>query len=106
MTATTRSKPMPVSTHLAGSSSRVPSDLRLYCMKTLFQISMTWGVPALIMSGVQPLGVRSKWISEQGPQGPVSPISQKLSFSPKRRMWLGSTSVTVFQMFSASSSVL
>ena len=27
-----------------------------------------------------------KWISEQGPQGPVSPIAQKLSLAPSSRM--------------------
>jgi hypothetical protein len=36
----TRSKPMPVSTCLAGSGAKVPSGLALYWMKTLFQISM------------------------------------------------------------------
>ena len=44
------------------------------------------------------------WISEQGPQGPVSPISQKLSLRPKRSTWEGSTSVASRQIRSASSS--
>ena len=40
-------------------------------------------------AGSESAGPRSMWISVQGPQGPVSPISQKLSLRPKRRMWLG-----------------
>ena len=95
---------MPVSTCLEGNSSSEPSPRRLYWMKTRFQISITSGVPALTSSGPQPFCVRSKWISEHGPHGPVSPISQKLSFSSKRRTWAGLTSVTSFQIFSASSS--
>jgi hypothetical protein len=56
-------------------------------MNTRFQISRKrsqsqepmpqWG-PQLISSPW------SKMISEQGPQGPVSPMDQKLSFSPSQ----------------------
>ena len=46
------------------------------------------------------------WISEHGPHGPVSPISQKLSFSPNRRIWSGAMSVCARHQSSASSSVV
>ena len=41
-TLTKRSKPIPVSTCLAGSGCKLLSFKRLNCMKTLFQISITW----------------------------------------------------------------
>ena len=44
MMPVTRSKPMPVSTCLAGSGEKVPSGLALNWMKTRFQISMQRGV--------------------------------------------------------------
>jgi hypothetical protein len=45
---------------------------------------------------VSPAGVRSTWISLHGPQGPVSPIIQKLSFLPPLTMWtLGSRPAAV-----------
>src|SRR5271156_950846 len=47
---TTRSKPMPVSTCLAGSSTKVPSGLALNWMKTRFQISMQRASPLLTSS--------------------------------------------------------
>ena len=37
---------------------------------------------------VSPSGVRSRWSSEQGPQGPVSPIFQKLSSTLPLTMWM------------------
>ena len=40
MMLVTRSKPMPVSTCLAGSGEKVPSGFALNWMKTRFQISM------------------------------------------------------------------
>ena len=52
-------------------------------MKTRFQISSTLGSSALTRLAAFLPPRRSKWISEQGPQGPVSPISQKLSFLSK-----------------------
>ena len=79
----TLSSPMPVSIFLLLSGSNVPSGRALNCMNTRFQISMQRGEPALTSAPpVSPFGVRSMWISEQGPQGPVSPIIQKLSFLP------------------------
>ena len=51
-------------------------------MKTRFQISISIGSSALTSSGTTLPPILSKWISEQGPHGPVSPISQKLSFIP------------------------
>ena len=49
-------------------------------------------------------GPRSRWISLHGPHGPVSPISQKLSLRPKKRMCSGSMSVCLRQKPAASSS--
>ena len=41
---------------------------------------------------VSPAGVRSTWISQHGPHGPVSPIIQKLSFLfPKTMCFFGSS---------------
>ena len=45
------------------------------------------------------------WISEHGPHGPVSPISQKFSAS-KRSTCARSTSVTSLHSAAASSSVV
>ena len=79
----TRSKPMPVSIFLLFNGRNVPSVSALNCMNTRFQISMQYGEPALTSEPpVSPFSVRSMWISEHGPQGPVSPIIQKLSFLP------------------------
>jgi hypothetical protein len=44
------------------------------------------------------------WSSEQGPHGPVSPICQKLSASPRRWMRSIGTPTTSCQICSASSS--
>ena len=57
-------------------------------MKTRFQTSITWGWSAFTSSdpgrAFRSASLRmSTWISEHGPQGPVSPISQKLSFRLK-----------------------
>src|SRR6478609_5102171 len=76
-----RSKPMPVSTCCEGRVEKVPSGFALYWMNTLFQISMHCAeVPLTSLPPVSPAGVRSTCSSVQGPQGPVSPIIQKLSF--------------------------
>ena len=93
----TRSKPMPVSTCFAGSGENVPSGFALNWMKTRFQISMQRASPLLTSEPlVSPPGVRSTWISEHGPHGPVSPIIQKLSFLPPVQMWtLGSSPAAV-----------
>ncbi len=66
---------------------------------------MTRGSPALTSDPPDRSGVRSMWISEQGPQGPVSPISQKLSFRPNRSTREGWMSVTFGHNVAASSSV-
>ena len=80
-------------------------------MNTRFHSSMKRSLPALTpisrlapSVGSLPGPPRSMWISVQGPQGPVSPISQKLSRRSKRRTWLGSTSVSSSHRRSASSS--
>lgn len=54
--------------------------------------------------GFVPGPPRSKWISVHGPQGPVSPISQKFALRPKRSTRLGSTPAFWIQMRSASTS--
>ena len=85
---------MPVSMLRAGSGSRWPSAMRWYCMNTRFQISITCGSdwftrsrPGMPEAAFSSAVRMSMWISEQGPQGPVSPISQKLSCLLPRRMW-------------------
>ena len=99
-----RSKPMPVSTCCAGSGVKVPSGLALNWMKTLFQISMHSALLWLTSRPlVSPAGVRSMWISEHGPHGPVSPIIQKLSFLLPFTMWIAGSSPTL-RNFSAHSS--
>ena len=69
-----------------GRGSRVPSSRRLYCMKTRFQSSnqRSQSQAPMAQTGASHRcsSPRSKTISLQGPQGPVSPISQKLSFRP------------------------
>ena len=54
-----RSKPMPVSTCLAGSGVSERSGLRLYWMKTLFQISITRGSSPLTTVGPPVLSGRA-----------------------------------------------
>ena len=49
-------------------------------------------------------GPRSRWISVQGPHGPVSPIAQKFSASPSRKMRLAGTPISFAQIAAASSS--
>jgi len=86
----TRSKPMPVSTCFAASGENVPSAFALNWMKTWFQISMQRGEPEFTSwrpAASSLSGRRLKWISEHGPQGPVSPIIQKLSFLLPWTMW-------------------
>ncbi len=65
---------------------------------------MTRASPALTSGPPDLSGVRSMWISEHGPHGPVSPIIQKLSFLPKRCTCDGSMSVTSVHRLAASSS--
>jgi len=77
MMPVTRSKPMPVSTLLAGSGENVPSGLALNCMKTRFQISMHWAEPWFTSAPrVSPAGVRSTCSSEHGPHGRCRPSSR------------------------------
>jgi hypothetical protein len=102
---------MPVSTWRAGSGLSEPSSWRLNSMNTRFQSSMKRSLPALTprplsapSRGSVPGPPRSMWISVQGPQGPVSPISQKLSFFEKGRTCDGSMSVRSRHRRAASSS--
>ena len=78
----------------AGSGVSVPEASRSYCMNTRFQTSSHrshshstprhWR-PASTSSQGRSLPWK-KWISEHGPQGPVSPMAQKFSFAPSSRM--------------------
>ena len=101
-----RSRPAPVSIDGRGSGVRVPSGAWSNCMKTRFQNSMKRS-PAGSASG-PPSGPysapRSMCSSEHGPQGPVSPICQKLSASPRRWMRSMGTPTASCQISSASSS--
>ena len=84
-----RSRPAPVSTFLAGRSVRLPS-----CVA---EVLHEHEVPELDVAVARPpwagppsaphSGPQSQKISEHGPHGPVSPISQKLSLS---RRWMRS----------------
>ena len=81
-----------MSTHGTGSGlvrTSPPSRYRSDCMNTRFQISTqlspssTGQAAAGAAPGAAPgAGPWRRKISEQGPQGPVSAISQKLSASP------------------------
>ncbi len=86
-TAVMRSSPMPVSMLGRGRGTMLPFSSRSYCMNTRFQISRNRSQSHLPMPQLGPQLMSSPWstwISEQGPQGPVSPMDQKLSFSPSR----------------------
>ena len=102
-----RSRPAPVSIDGLGSGVRVPSGAWLNCMKTRFQNSMNrspWGSFSGPPSGPN-AGPRSMCSSEHGPHGPVSPICQKLSLSPRRWMRFMGTPTCSCQICSASSSL-
>src|SRR5580658_11059006 len=86
---------MPVSTCFAASGENVPSAFALNWMNTWFQISMQRDEPELTRArpaASSSEGSRLTLISEQGPQGPVSPIIQKLSFLPPLTMWTAGSS--------------
>ncbi|OQC26079.1 MAG: hypothetical protein BWX71_01585 [Deltaproteobacteria bacterium ADurb.Bin072] len=97
-----RSRPIPVSMLGAGSGVRVPAESRLNCMNTRFQISRYRSQshsPALHSGLPHPtVGPWSRMISEHGPQGPVSPMAQKLSLSPSLRMRSVLTPTCLFQI--------
>ena len=82
-----RSKPAPPSTLLNGNSSKLPSSLRLYIMKTPgFQISKKRSQlqPGRQSFFPQPnFSPRSKQTSLQGPKGPVGPETQRFSQAGK-----------------------
>ncbi len=85
---------MPVSIEGLGSGVILPLASRLNCMKTRFQISSQRSQSQAGPRQTRPAFSSAhgrcspwwKWTSEQGPHGPVSPIAQKLSFSPRRRI--------------------
>ena len=72
---------------LGSGMSGASFSLRSNCMKTRFQISSQrsqshatpWHLRPAASSAQGMSSPWWKWISEQGPQGPVSPIAQKLS---------------------------
>ncbi len=101
-----RSSPIPVSTEGLGSGCKWPCLSRLNCIKTKFQISTYLSPSASGVPGGPPAtsGPWSKKISVQGPQGPVSPIDQKLSLSPQREKRCADTPMSFNQISAASSS--
>ena len=101
-----RSRPAPVSIDGLGSGVRLPSGAWSYCMNTRFQNSRKRS-PAGSASGPPSgpyAGPLSMCSSEHGPHGPVSPICQKLSASPRRWMRSIGTPTASCQICSASSS--
>src|SRR5690554_6660079 len=93
-----------------GRGVMFPFSSRLYCINTKFQISNQRSQshsPIAQTSASHflssPLSIR---ISLQGPQGPVSPIDQKLSFSPNRNILSLGTGVNSCHKLKASSSSL
>ena len=82
---------MPVSTDGLGSGRRARSGSCSNCMKTRFQISIQrsqsqagpWQGRPAAASAQGRSSPWWKWISLHGPQGPVSPMAQKLSLSPE-----------------------
>lgn len=52
----------------------------------MFHNSVKSGKSLLIKLALLQIPKRSTWISVQGPQGPVGPISQKLSFIPNGKI--------------------
>lgn len=66
--------------HVCLPKVKVPLFYLLNWINTRFQISSTLGSSMLTRCEASLPPMRSQWISLQGPQGPVSPISQKLSF--------------------------
>ncbi len=103
---------MPVSIDGFGSGVIAPLASRLNCMNTRFQISSQRSQSQAAPWQTRPAfssahGRWSPWwkcTSEQGPHGPVSPMAQKLSFSPRRRMRSSPRPATDFQSAKASSS--
>ncbi len=106
ITQAKRSSPIPVSIFLLASSRYVPSACLSNWVNTLFHTSInrSHSQPTLQSGSPQPLSAPlSKYISEQGPQGPV-PCSQKLSSLPIRKILSGDSPTSLFQMSKASSS--
>jgi len=100
---------MPVSTCRLGSGTSSLGERRLYWINTLFQISVKRPQSPLTAQTCpgsscfsQASGPRSQWISVQGPQGPVSAISQKLSLRPEVTRWLESKPGWLSQTCAAS----
>ncbi len=99
--------PAPVSMFLRGSSVSLPSASRLRLhedqvpdLDEALGRRRAWGRRRAPYAG--PLSMK---ISESGPQGPVSPMAQKLSSSPMRWIRSGRTPTVSIQICSASSSL-
>src|SRR3989338_7745793 len=89
MTAVSLSSPIPVSMLGLGRGVNLPFRSLLYCMNTRFHISRNLSQSQPTLQVFLPQPTSSPWsmiISEHGPHGPVSPIAQKLSFSPSLTM--------------------
>ncbi len=83
-----------------GSGVIFPDSSRSYCMKTRFQSSRYRSQSHVPMPQFGPQAISLPWsmmISEHGPQGPVSPMDQKLSFSPMRTIRPVGTPIISFQ---------
>ena len=93
------SKPNPVSIFCFGKGVNEPSSSRLYCINTKFHnsryLSSTPTPPPSFDAFSSP---KSMYISEQGPQGPVGPTFQKLSFSPNLAILFSGTPIRLCQI--------
>ena len=97
---------MPVSIPVCCKGLSVPSAWRSNCMNTLFHTSKKRSHPQGTLQSALPQpnpGPRSKNISVHGPQGPTSPICQKLS-SPSLKILCSGTPISSRQIANASSS--
>src|SRR3990172_6763249 len=105
-TADSLSNPIPVSILGFGNGVSLPLASLLYCMNTRFHTSINLSQSHSTLHSGLPHPIPSPWsmcISEQGPHGPVSPILQKLSFSPSLTILLAGISLFSFQIFNPSS---
>src|SRR5665648_687196 len=99
------SKPKPVSIFCLGKGVNEPSSSRLYCINTKFHnsryLSSTPTPPPSFDAFFSP---KSIYISEHGPQGPVGPTFQKLSFSPNLTILFSERPIMLCQILWDSSS--
>ena len=102
------SRPIPVSIDGFGRDSLFLFESCKYCIKTRFHISTNLSPSSFFEPGGPP-STESPWskkISEHGPQGPSSPIDQKLSSVEILIILLSENPETFFHISSASVSSL